>query len=95
MSKHTPTCVVSLPARDVEAGISQESSQPARVLGFAKPDVPAMSKEREKPSTTLTRGQKIRLIVDSAIEKMDDDQLEALVTAIEEITSCQSGGVPE
>jgi hypothetical protein len=95
MSKLTSTCVISLPARNVEAGISQEPSEPARVLGFAKADMPAKSEEREKPSSDLTRSQKIRRIVESAIDKMDDDQLEALVIAIEEITGCQSRGDSE
>ena len=90
MSKLPSTCVVSLPARDVEADIAQEPSEPARVLGFAKPDAPAKSEEREKPSTGLTRRQKIRLIVESAIDRMGDDQLEALVIAIENITGCHS-----
>jgi hypothetical protein len=94
MSKNIPTCVVSMPARDVEAGISQEPSEPARVLGFAKPDVPKRG-EREKPSISLTRSQKIRRIVESAIDKMNDDQLEALVIAIEDITGCRSEGDSE
>jgi hypothetical protein len=95
MSKRRSTCVVSLPARDVEAVISQEPSEPARVLGFAKPDVTAKSEKHEKPSTSLTRSQKIRRIVESAIDKMDDDQLEALVIAIEDITGCRSEGDSE
>jgi hypothetical protein len=95
MSKRRSTCVVSLPARDVEGGISQEPSEPARVLGFAKPDVTAKSEEREKPSISLTRSQKIRRIVELAIDKMDDDQLEALVIAIEDITGCRSEGDSE
>jgi len=56
MSKRTSTCVVTLLARDVEAGISQEPSEPARVLGFAKPNVPVKSEEREKPCS-LTNPQ--------------------------------------
>ncbi|HWX39534.1 MAG TPA: hypothetical protein VN345_00165 [Blastocatellia bacterium] len=97
MSKRTSTCVVSLPARDVEAGISQEPSEPARVLDFRKPDVPAKSEEREKPSSDLTRNQKMRRIVESAVERMNDDQLADLITAVEKITGCfsQTGGYSE
>jgi hypothetical protein len=97
MSKRTSTCVVSLPARDVEAGISQEPSEPARVLDFRKPDVAAKSEEREKPSSDLTRNQKMRRIVESAVERMNDDQLADLITAVEKITRCfsQTGGYSE
>jgi hypothetical protein len=92
MSKRISTCVVSMPARDLSRpASSQEPSEPGRVLDFAKPD--DKSEDREKPS--LARREKIRRIVDSAIEKMDDDQLEALVIAIEEITGCHSGGHSE
>jgi hypothetical protein len=88
---------VSFPARDVEGGTSQEPSEPARVLDFRKPDVPANGEEREKPSSNLTRNQKMRRIVESAVERMNDDQLADLITAVEKITGCfsQTGGYSE
>jgi hypothetical protein len=75
----------------------QVSGATAPVLDFRKPDQSAKDAMPYKSQYDLTYTQKIVRIVDAVIERLNDDQLDSLLLAVEQITGCEhrQGGPPQ
>ena len=77
---------------DVTAIVSAPGpAEPARVLDFRKPDLKASDHQPYASPYEMTHKQKVIRIVDLAIGKLDDDQLDSLVIEVERITGNGEG----
>jgi hypothetical protein len=102
MTKHNtpqpPDNLLRLPIHSEGAHTDgQLSGGTAPVLDFRKPDTPGKTSVPYKSRYELTYTQKIVRIVDAVIERLSDDQLDSLLTAVEQITGYQhqDGGPPQ
>jgi hypothetical protein len=102
MTKHNtpqpPGNLLRLPIQsDGAHSDGQVSGGTAPVLDFRKPDQAAKDAVPYKSRYELTYPQKIVRIVDAVIDRLNDDQLDSLLLAVEQITGCEprEGGLPK
>jgi hypothetical protein len=77
---------------DVTAIVSAPGpAEPARVLDFRKPDLQASDHQPYESPYEMTYRQKIVRIVDLAVGKLDDNQLDSLLIEVERITGNGEG----
>jgi hypothetical protein len=102
MTKHNapqpPGNLLRLPIQSEGAhSDGQVSGGTAPVLDFRKPGQAPKDVVPYEPRYELTYTQKIVRIVDAVIERLNDDQLDSLLLAVEQITGCEhrEGGPPQ